>query len=130
VTVPISYVSTDDQWQNAILALIANTTPDPKPLARLLRSPAPIPEGIRDALAELLSPGKPEYLHCRLVLEKDNKAFEKDIKFKLPSIAEFARLRGENLSAVEAARLSGTGARTLFRRLAWHRDWLRRFGTP
>src|ERR1700730_12044249 len=43
--------------------------PDPKPLADMLRSERPIPAGIRDTLAELLDPGHPEYLGCKLELK-------------------------------------------------------------
>jgi hypothetical protein len=129
---PTSHFSTEDQWLNALSALISSMPSDPEPLARLLRSPAPIPPGIRDAIAELLSPGKPEYLHCRLVFESNDKALRDDIERKLPSIDKYGQLRGEGLSAEEAARSAGgkttAGERTMFRRLKWNRDWLRLFG--
>jgi hypothetical protein len=46
----------DDEWTNAIAALIASTEPDTKLLATCFRGEKPIPPGIRDALAELLDP--------------------------------------------------------------------------
>ena len=59
-----------DLWINAVLALAACTPKNPKPLAAMLRGDTPIPPGIRDALAELIDPGKPEYLGCKLVLKE------------------------------------------------------------
>jgi hypothetical protein len=60
----------EDEWRNAVTAFIAGTPQDPKPLAAMLRGDTPIPPGIRDALAELIDPGKPEYLGCKLVLKE------------------------------------------------------------
>ena len=59
----------DDEWSNAIAALIASTEPDTKLLAMWLRSEKPIPPGIRDALAELLNPGEPPLYNVRLTPE-------------------------------------------------------------
>jgi hypothetical protein len=78
----------EDEWMNAVAALICNddyrkegqqwqvirtyilTNPaaNPKPLAAMLRGDTPITREIRDTFAELLDPGEPEYLGCRLVL--------------------------------------------------------------
>ncbi len=87
-----------DVWQNAVCALIASSPPDPEPLARLLRSPAPIPAGIRETIAELLCPGDPEYLFCRLNLEETG-TYARDLETKLPSIIEYSRLRASGTSA-------------------------------
>jgi hypothetical protein len=54
----------EDEWINAVLALICNIPASPKPLAAMLRGDTPIPPGIRDTLAELIDPGEPEYLGC------------------------------------------------------------------
>jgi hypothetical protein len=59
----------DDEWTNAIMALIASTEPDTKLLAMWLRSEKPIPPGIRDALAEPLNPGEPPLYNVRLTPE-------------------------------------------------------------
>jgi hypothetical protein len=60
----------DDEWTNAVLDLICNIPASPKPLAGMLRGDTPIPPGIRDTLAELIDPGEPEYLGCKLVFEE------------------------------------------------------------
>jgi hypothetical protein len=70
-----------DDWINAVEAFIAWTPPDQKPLAAMLRGDAPIPPGIRDALAELIDPGKPEYLGCKLVL-KETGEIQKNLLWK------------------------------------------------
>lgn len=55
----------EDIWINAIARF-----PDTKPLANLLRAySTPMPDGIRDSLAELLSPGDPDICGGRLVYE-------------------------------------------------------------
>lgn len=68
----------DDEWINAVLALICNRPESPKPLAAMLRGDTPIPPGIRDTLAELIDPGEPEYLGCKLVF-KETGATEKNL---------------------------------------------------
>jgi hypothetical protein len=99
----------EDEWINAICALIARSRPDrelakrlkkneppppgfsenrmipdpdPKPLAALLRGKRPIPDGVRDTLAELLDPGDPEYLGCKLKLIDTGKTTKNLIKLE------------------------------------------------
>jgi len=48
----------DTAWRGAFKALIGDN-PDPKPLARMLHSTSPIPNWIRQELAELLDPMRP-----------------------------------------------------------------------
>jgi hypothetical protein len=90
----------DDEWTNAVLALICNMPASPKPLAAMLRGDTPIPRGIRDMLAELIDAGEPEYLGCKLVLEETGET-EKNIQ-------KLDRLGGNN----------SVGERTLFRHKA------------
>jgi hypothetical protein len=117
----------DDEWHNAVSALIARSTPDAAPLARLLRSSAPIPEGVRDTLAELLLPGKPEFLFARLVLKKDDSALLKVNSVQIPAVSHYerARLTGasdpEATQSVEDAKI--VGARSVYR----YREWFKEF---
>jgi hypothetical protein len=75
----------EDEWENAVLALICNIPASPKPLAAKLRGDTPISPGIRNTLAELIDPGKPEYLGCKLVF-KETGATEKNLR-KLHTVA-------------------------------------------
>ena len=63
------FLEMGEDWQEAIEALIASSTPNPKPVAALIRRGGPIPYGAREILAELLDPGRPEYLYFRLELK-------------------------------------------------------------
>ncbi len=63
------FLDMGEEWQGAIEALLASNTPNPKPLAALIRGSASIPSGVREMLAELLDPQEPEYLYFRLVLK-------------------------------------------------------------
>ena len=58
-----------EEWQNAVDALLASNSPNPKPLAALICGGATIPNGAREIFAELLDPGQPEYLYFRLELK-------------------------------------------------------------
>jgi hypothetical protein len=71
-------IDDEDEWTNAVLALICNIPASPKPLAAMLRGDTPITRGIRDTFAELIDPGEPEYLGCKLVL-KETGATEKNL---------------------------------------------------
>jgi hypothetical protein len=56
------FLEMGEEWQGAIEALIASGTPNPKPLAALIRGSASIPSGVREMLAELLDPQEPEFV--------------------------------------------------------------------
>jgi hypothetical protein len=98
----------DDEWTNAIMALIASTEPDTKLLAMWLRSEKPIPPGIRDALAELLNPGEPPLYNVRLTPEfiwtpnKEAVFFEKWI-----AVGLYDRLRAKGMSEENALKAAG-----------------------
>jgi hypothetical protein len=55
-----------DVWLAAINAL-----PDPRPIAALLRSDTPMPDGARHLLAELFHPGDPPISDFRLVPQRN-----------------------------------------------------------
>jgi hypothetical protein len=99
----------EDIWLNAFAALHSRAKPvvdkkgrilkyapdpDPKPLVDLLRSDTPMPRGARDALAELLSPGDPAYLGCRLVLE-EFRTFNRDQKTDQNGSLRFGKNEGQ-----------------------------------
>jgi hypothetical protein len=78
----------DDVWLNAFAALMQPKVikneksktikvfpSDPEPLVKLLRGDTPMPPSARDTLAELLSPGKPEYLMCKLVAKSTDRSY-------------------------------------------------------
>jgi hypothetical protein len=93
----------EDEWINAVCAVIATTPPDLSPMAALLRGNKPIPPGIRDALAELFDPGEPPRYNVRLtpeLIETQNK----DVAFYMKWIAVgiYDRLRAEGVSEEDA----------------------------
>lgn len=110
----------DDIWLNALGAL-----PDVQPVVRLLRSDAPITPGVRDILAELLSPGDPPISDFELVPQRIKK-FDKMLD-QLEKLAPYAQEREAGQSAqaaaIEAGEATGVDERTIFR----YRENLRRF---
>jgi hypothetical protein len=101
VRASVRTMNDEDEWMNAVAALIcnddyrkeqvtqtymlvqtyvlANPAANPKPLAAMLRGDTPITREIRDTFAELIDPGEPEYLSCRLVLVETGET-EKNIR--------------------------------------------------
>jgi hypothetical protein len=67
----------EDEWLSAIIKFSVSADPDgPKLLAALFRDLSrPIPDGIRDLLAEMLNPGDPDIAGGRLVFEPGDKTF-------------------------------------------------------
>jgi hypothetical protein len=60
-------------WDNALCAFSASSNPTLKPLADLLRSEQPIPQGIRSLLAEMMDPDSDGPIWVKLVLkDKDH----------------------------------------------------------
>jgi hypothetical protein len=92
------------KWQDAFEALLASNIPDSKPLAALIRGDEPIPSSARELLAELLDPGKPDYLYFRLTLKST--ITEKRRKFilekEMKAVDLYERLVGEGKSSKEA----------------------------
>jgi hypothetical protein len=76
------FLEMGEEWQNAIEALIATGSPNPEPLATLIRGGGPIPNSAREIFAELLAPGQPEYLYCRLKLKYTKTKVKHDALFK------------------------------------------------
>ena len=95
----------DDEWTNAIMALIASTEPDTKLLAMWLHSEKPITPEIRDALAELLTPGEPPLYNVRLTPEFITTP-NKEVAFftKWTAVGLYDRLRADGASEKEALR--------------------------
>src|ERR1700730_9023539 len=92
-----------DEWMNAGCALIATTQPDPKPMAALLRSNKPFPDGLRDLLAELLDPGEPPLYNVRLTPKSIQTALKETELFKMINVvAEYENLRNAGKSAIDA----------------------------
>ena len=89
----------EDIWINAFAALTQSPS-DPKPLAKLLRSDTPMPPGARDTLAELLSPGNPEYLMCRLVLESTDRSYALSTADRAGKIASALQISAEHAAKV------------------------------
>jgi hypothetical protein len=120
-----------DEWQIAFLALIAARPSNPAPLVALLRSGAPIPTAARDVLAELLSPGDPEFFHRRLVVieEGGEDAFRNDAR-KIAAARTYNEFRGYGMTSEESARAAGQehhiGERTIFRSLHFRKAWRER----
>jgi hypothetical protein len=50
------FLEMGEEWQSAVEALLASNSPNPKPLAALIRGGGPIPNGAREIFAELLDP--------------------------------------------------------------------------
>jgi len=94
-----------DEWLNAGAGIIATIPPDPKPMAALLRSKKPIPDGLRDLLAELLDPGEPPLYNVRLTPEFINPP-SKDVEFfkKWNATGLYDRLRAKGVSEKDALR--------------------------
>jgi hypothetical protein len=98
----------EDEWLNAGCAMIANTPPDLKPMAALLRTfEKPIPDGLRDLLADLLDPGDPPRHNARLKLEFISAEFStanKEAAFyeKWIAVDAYDRLRAEGMSEEDA----------------------------
>jgi hypothetical protein len=97
-----------DEWINAGCAMIANTPPDLKPMAALLRDVnKPIPPGIRDLLADLLDPGETPPHNARLALKFISAEFStpnKEAAFyeKWIAVNAYGRLRAEGMSEEDA----------------------------
>jgi hypothetical protein len=101
-------MSDEDEWMNAGYAMIANTPPDLKPMAALLRSKKPIPDGLRDLLADLLDPGEAPLHNVRLTLEFISTEFistpNKEAAFyeKWIAVDAYDRFRAEGMSEEDA----------------------------
>jgi hypothetical protein len=99
----------DDLWINACTALIANTPPDPKPLAALLRSRKQIPEETIRLLANLLDPplsSNPSFdpLGCRLELVPARDIAD-DFMKHVPIVNEYEKqYDAEEIAAHESAK--------------------------
>jgi hypothetical protein len=95
----------DDEWINAGCAMIGTTQPDPKPMTALLRSKKPIPDGLRELLAELLDPGEPPLYNVRLT-PKFIETRNKDVAFYMQwnAVGLYDRLRAEGVSERDALR--------------------------
>jgi hypothetical protein len=98
------FLDMGEEWQGAIEALLASNTPNPKPLAALIRGSASIPSGVREVLAELLNPQEPEYLYFCLELrstktpEQRRRLLETETKVAVL----YEKLRGDGQSSKEA----------------------------
>jgi hypothetical protein len=98
-----------DEWINAGCAVIATTPPDLKPMAALLRSKKPIPDDLRDLLAELLDPGEPPLYNVRLTpefIQTDNK--EREFFEKWMAVCAYDRLRAMGVSEKSALMVAAT----------------------
>jgi hypothetical protein len=115
----------EDIWLNAMAKL-----PNTRALAALLRThELPMPPGIRNLLAELLSPGSPDISGGRLVY-KPTKGIELAIEEWLPPVADYyaeaerQRQTGKSDASQNAAarvgRRNKRSDRTVYRKLrAW-----------
>jgi hypothetical protein len=85
-------------------ALLASNTPNPKPLAALIRRGGPIPAGAYEILAELLDPQEPEYLYFRLELKSTKTPEQRrrllETEWKVAML--YRKLRGDGKSSKEA----------------------------
>src|ERR1700730_15088970 len=93
----------EDEWINAVQALICNIPASPKPLAAMLRGDTPIPRGIRDTLAELLDPGEPPLYNVRLTpkfIETPNK--DETFFTKWIAVGLYDRLRADGATQEDA----------------------------
>ena len=108
----------DLRWENACLAFLASTPPTLKPLADLLRTDEPIPQGIRDILAQMIDPDADAYLHFKLRLDstetKRSNLF-RDLE-AMKVAADFSERPGSREAAAEeTGEAFGTSARNVFR---------------
>jgi NurA-like 5'-3' nuclease len=98
------FLEMGEEWQGAIEALIASGTPNPKPLAALIRGSASIPSGVREMLAELLDPQEPEYLYFRLSLKSTKTPEQRrrllETEWKVATL--YRKLRSDGKSYKEA----------------------------
>jgi hypothetical protein len=98
------FLDMGEEWQGAIEALLASNTPNPEPLAALIRGSASVPSGVREVLAELLDPQEPEYLYFRLELKStktpDQRRRLLEMEWKVAVLYE--KLRGDGKSSKEA----------------------------
>jgi hypothetical protein len=108
-----------DVWIAAVNAL-----PDPRPIAALLRSDTPMPDGARYLLAELFRPGSPP-LTDHQVLPTRNPEFARTIR-KLSATATYRQALAEGAPVREAAEAAGTKASVTSRQV--HR-WIQE-GVP
>jgi hypothetical protein len=90
-----------DLWMNASSSILAQTTPDLKPLVKLLRSfDREIPNGTRDMLATMLDPEGEGYLGFRFSLAKTKSPTIMDPR-RLDIATEYLRLHKEKIAADE-----------------------------
>ncbi len=91
----------------AMLAVTAQSSPDLQPLAEMLRGNRPIPPGVRDWLAELCDPGKPNYLGVQLnvVLTSTIRKQAEAIRHREVSVKFFEARRGGETAEVAAERI-------------------------
>jgi hypothetical protein len=94
----------NEKWLEAGTAIFGNSAPDLRPLVAMLRSGAPLPDGIRDMLTSLLDPDGEGYLYFRLELvnmENQRNNMSKDLE-KLEVAWEYERRLGEGQRAEDA----------------------------
>jgi hypothetical protein len=97
----------DTFWENAIMAFF-HPSPSLKPLADLLRSGEPIPQNIRNVLAQMMDPGPDGRGYMDRVLEmKDTgtqrNSFEIDVQRMLVTAQFDALYQAGGISIEEAA---------------------------
>jgi|SRR4051812_4263384 hypothetical protein len=92
-----------DVWLAAVNAL-----PDPRPIAALLRSDTPMPNGARHLLAELFHPGNPPITDWE-VLPQRNPEFARMIR-KLTVTSTYKRALADGTPARKAAEEAGKEA--------------------
>jgi hypothetical protein len=101
-----------DVWLAAVNAL-----PDARPIAALLRSDTPMPDGARHLLAELFHPGNPPITDYQLQAHR-NPEFARTIR-KLGATVTYRRALADGTTkskaAEEAAKWSGVDARQVRR---------------
>ena len=121
----------EEEWAPAMLAATTRSTPDLRPLAQMLRADRPIPPGVRDWLAELCDPGKPDYLGARFQVVATQTIHKQGEAIRHREVAvEFARARRSGETAeVAAERIGeayGMDARTVQRHASTWRKLMER----
>jgi len=119
-------------WENASLAIFAQSEADLKPLATLLRGDLPIPPGIRHIIADLVDPDGPGVQRFRLELTNDETKRNNNLKYInqiIPVVVKYKSLLAEGISSQDAAiTVAGNFSisdRTVYRYVKEHEDMLK-----
>lgn len=132
---PVTHLSKDDEWQNALVAIFGRTTPDLAPLADMLRATDhPVPVGVRHTIADMVDPNAVGgYLGFRLEIRQVASITHIDGK-RMAIAIEYYNLHKEKTangemepskaSSEELAERHGISDRTVERYVHEFRDWL------